>query len=118
MSFNCSELSAFVSGVVLQGIVCGHSVLERRHESLSRYQHHGTLNLHHLRSLGKPPTRAHVCLIPSHTCPSRERQQFARPKPDLWHCSLWRYLSGYSMCTVFTRRQEKFLLAQPDSGIV
>lgn len=55
MSFSSSDLSAFVSGMVLQGIVCGCSVLERGErisKSRSWNWHHGTLNLHHLRSLG------------------------------------------------------------------
>lgn len=42
-------------GTALQGIVCGCSVLERGEKiskSRSWNQHHRTLNLHHLRSLG------------------------------------------------------------------
>lgn len=53
--FQLSELSAFASGMVLQGIVCGCSVLERGEgisKSMCWNQHHGTLNLHQLRSLG------------------------------------------------------------------
>lgn len=48
MSFNSSKPSAFVSGMVLQGTVCGSSVserLERIFKSRFWNQHHGTLKL-------------------------------------------------------------------------
>lgn len=93
MPSTSSELSASVSVMGLQCSLCLFSFGVERGISISRSwnQQHRTLNVQHLRSLGSMNTMTshqspHVP-EPFHMCPSRERQQFARPCPAT-QCSL------------------------------